>query len=62
MTKDELKLKITAAYDDYLDAIEALGRRITPSPPRRPGRSKMTRAPMLPPRICGPSSAPSRTG
>ena len=37
MTKDELKLKITAAYDVYLDAIEALGNAhdIVPPSPRQ---------------------------
>ena len=37
MTKDELKLKITAAYDDYLDKIEALGNdhAIMPPSPRQ---------------------------
>ena len=36
-TKEELKLKITAAYDDYLDAIEALGNEhgIMPPSPRQ---------------------------
>ena len=36
-TKDELKLKITAAYDDYLDKIEALGNEhgIEPPSPRQ---------------------------
>ena len=36
-TKDELKLKITAAYDSYLDAIEALGNEygIVPPSPRQ---------------------------
>ena len=32
-TKDELKLKITAAYDSYLDAIEALGNEYGIQPP-----------------------------
>ena len=36
-TKDELKLKITAAYDSYLDKIEALGNEyaIVPPSPRQ---------------------------
>ena len=36
-TKDELKLKISAAYDSYLDAIEALGNQhgIMPPSPRQ---------------------------
>ena len=32
-TKSELKLKISAAYDSYLDAIEALGHQFGISPP-----------------------------